>query len=235
MFGYRYDTETGLYYLQSRYYNPEWGRFINADALGGQVGELLSHNIFAYCSNNPIVFNDQSGYNREIMCDGGGGGALIYAAVSGGLADCLRGLLYGFVGTIESIATGALVRNYINSISSSQTKAKTKTKTVASTNTNSQNSKYLRAKVTHPGADVYVDQPLNLQSARMILEIGGDVYANNAADAQALCIAVGGGFTGPTNDGNPLSAMHYHPLSYAARGHVFFGKDPNLKFVTIFK
>ncbi|MEA4827168.1 MAG: RHS repeat-associated core domain-containing protein, partial [Clostridium sp.] len=29
--GYRYDNETGLYYLQSRYYNPEWGRFINAD------------------------------------------------------------------------------------------------------------------------------------------------------------------------------------------------------------
>jgi RHS repeat-associated core domain len=33
--GYRYDTETQLYYLNSRYYNPEWGRFINADALGG--------------------------------------------------------------------------------------------------------------------------------------------------------------------------------------------------------
>jgi RHS repeat-associated protein len=29
--GYRYDAETGLYYLQSRYYNPEWGRFLNAD------------------------------------------------------------------------------------------------------------------------------------------------------------------------------------------------------------
>lgn len=42
--GYRYDTETGLYYLNSRYYNPEWGRFMNADALGGQVAELLSHN-----------------------------------------------------------------------------------------------------------------------------------------------------------------------------------------------
>jgi RHS repeat-associated protein len=36
--GYRYDTETGLYYLQSRYYNPEWGRFINANALLGNKG-----------------------------------------------------------------------------------------------------------------------------------------------------------------------------------------------------
>ena len=52
--GYRYDEETGLYYLQSRYYNAEWGRFINADALIGQPGDLLSFNMFAYCKNNPV-------------------------------------------------------------------------------------------------------------------------------------------------------------------------------------
>lgn len=67
--GYRYDTETGLYYLQSRYYNPEWGRFINADALGGSVGELLSHNVFAYCKNNPISMSDEDGF-RPIYCVG---------------------------------------------------------------------------------------------------------------------------------------------------------------------
>ena len=52
--GYYYDTESGLYYLQSRYYDPQTGRFINADGVGGKVGELGSHNIFAYCENNPI-------------------------------------------------------------------------------------------------------------------------------------------------------------------------------------
>ena len=52
---YRYDTETGLYYLQSRYYNPEWGRFINFDNYGGQIGDLLSHNGYAYCCNNPVL------------------------------------------------------------------------------------------------------------------------------------------------------------------------------------
>ena len=62
--GYRYDTETGLYYLQSRYYNAEWGRFINADALGGSVGELLSHNVFAYCKNNPVNYFDPNGFRR---------------------------------------------------------------------------------------------------------------------------------------------------------------------------
>ena len=59
--GYRYDTETGLYYLQSRYYSPDWGRFINMDATGGKIGELLSHNVFAYCMNNPVNMSDPDG------------------------------------------------------------------------------------------------------------------------------------------------------------------------------
>jgi len=59
--GYRYDTEIGLYYLQSRYYNPEWGRFINADGLVGTPGKLISHNMFAYCENNPVNLGDPDG------------------------------------------------------------------------------------------------------------------------------------------------------------------------------
>lgn len=58
---YRYDTETGLYYLNSRYYNPEWGRFINGDNYGGEVGTTLTHNIYAYCLNNPINRYDPTG------------------------------------------------------------------------------------------------------------------------------------------------------------------------------
>uniref|UniRef100_UPI0022EB9585 RHS repeat domain-containing protein n=1 Tax=Romboutsia lituseburensis TaxID=1537 RepID=UPI0022EB9585 len=59
--GYRYDNETEFYYLQSRYYNPEWGRFLNADSLVGETGELLSHNMFAYCSNDPVNNEDPDG------------------------------------------------------------------------------------------------------------------------------------------------------------------------------
>jgi len=47
--GYVYDEETGLYYLRSRYYNPEWGRFINADA-------LIKGNLYSYCKNEPIQY-----------------------------------------------------------------------------------------------------------------------------------------------------------------------------------
>ena len=60
--GYRYDSETGLYYLQSRYYNPDWIKFINADSIIGISGVLLSHNAFAYCANNSINMIDSEGY-----------------------------------------------------------------------------------------------------------------------------------------------------------------------------
>ena len=58
--GYVYDTETGLYYLQSRYYNPGWGRFINADSLIDSRG-VHTQNVFAYCGNNPISNVDDDG------------------------------------------------------------------------------------------------------------------------------------------------------------------------------
>ncbi len=61
--GHYYDTETGLYYLNSRYYDPQTGRFINADSIGGQVGNLNSHNLFEYCGNNPITGADPTGHD----------------------------------------------------------------------------------------------------------------------------------------------------------------------------
>lgn len=59
--GYYYDTETGFYYLNSRYYDPEICRFINADGYVSTGQGLLSHNMFAYCENNPINRADPSG------------------------------------------------------------------------------------------------------------------------------------------------------------------------------
>lgn len=57
--GYYYDNETGLYYLNSRYYDAETGRFINAD---GQLNEgVLGYNIFAYCENDPVNGSDPNG------------------------------------------------------------------------------------------------------------------------------------------------------------------------------
>ena len=61
--GYYYDSETGFYYLQSRYYDPEIGRFINADSYAStDIVGLLSTNMFSYCENDPINRSDHSGH-----------------------------------------------------------------------------------------------------------------------------------------------------------------------------
>ena len=62
--GYIYDRETGFYYLQSRYYDPTIGRFLNADdtAFLGASGTLVGWNLFVYCENNSVNGLDPSGY-----------------------------------------------------------------------------------------------------------------------------------------------------------------------------
>ena len=59
--GYQYDEETGLYYLQSRYYDPEVGRFISADGYVSTGQGILGHNMYAYCNNNPVNHLDPAG------------------------------------------------------------------------------------------------------------------------------------------------------------------------------
>ena len=102
--GYVYDSESGFYYLQSRYYDPEVGRFINADdpTYLGSDGTPLSFNLFTYCTNNPISKIDETGcapkwwesilvgvaviavaaiVTAAVVTTGGGAGALLATAV----------------------------------------------------------------------------------------------------------------------------------------------------------
>ena len=61
--GYVYDTETGFYYVSSRYYDPEIGRYLNADSvIAGVGGSVQGYNLFAYCFNNPVNMSDSSGH-----------------------------------------------------------------------------------------------------------------------------------------------------------------------------
>ena len=86
--GYYYDDETGFYYVSSRYYDPEIGRWIspepNVDY--GEFDEgagLLGYNVYAYCANNPVMFKDETGESITLAC------VLIFAGI---------GLIVGAVG-----------------------------------------------------------------------------------------------------------------------------------------
>ena len=62
--GYYYDTELGFYYLQSRYYDPAVGRFINADGIttiAATPNGLYDKNLYSYCDNNPVMRKDDGG------------------------------------------------------------------------------------------------------------------------------------------------------------------------------
>ena len=78
---YRYDREIDWYYLNSRYYNPEIMRFISSDGLLGQMGDILSTNMYAYCGNNPVMYIDPSG---ESFIFALGIGFLLGAIIGGG-------------------------------------------------------------------------------------------------------------------------------------------------------
>ena len=128
--GYYYDTETSLYYLQSRYYDPEVGRFINPDAYASTGQGILGANMFTYCGNNPVILSDENG-NRFIYAntrtygkvsettDSGTGFPFIYGQATCALANSLVSeALFSHVGC-EIAATYNILRYYgINQSSS---------------------------------------------------------------------------------------------------------------------
>ena len=81
--GYVYDTETGLYYLQSRYYDPFAGRFLNADdfTYTSLTGSVLSSNLYSYCENNSVNNIDNSGYSTLSIILNIAGMILSYASL----------------------------------------------------------------------------------------------------------------------------------------------------------
>jgi len=105
--GYYFDAETGLYYLNSRYYNPQWGRFLNADdatVITATPGALTDKNLYIYCDNNPVMRADEDGEFWNVIV-----GAVV-GAVAGGLIAALNGEdTAGIViGALSGAASGAV-------------------------------------------------------------------------------------------------------------------------------
>ncbi len=103
--GYYFDTETGLYYLLSRYYDPAVGRFINADSLISQKS-TLGFNVFAYCNNNPVKLTDPDGHFPFLAITAAIGAAA--GAVIGGVRAAKSGKSV-WKGALKGAAIGGLI------------------------------------------------------------------------------------------------------------------------------
>ena len=99
--GYVYDTETKLYYLNSRYYNPATGRFINADIFVSTGQGTLGSNMYAYCGNNPVNKSDPSGALANWIIGGLIGGLV------GGISAAFQGKDV-FAGAMQGAVSGAI-------------------------------------------------------------------------------------------------------------------------------
>ena len=109
--GYYLDDETGLYYLNARYYDPEIGRFISPDSIDYLDPESINGlNIYIYCGNNPVMNIDPSGHFAFILLFAAafiGFGlsfsisVLTQAAFNNGHVNWLNALIDGLFGAIS--------------------------------------------------------------------------------------------------------------------------------------
>ena len=110
--GYFYDTDLGFYLLESRYYDPETGRFINADGVLDNRVEG-NKNLYAYCANDPINYCDENGRWLASMVAGAvigaASGAITAWAKGGSKKDIKRAAFYGGIsGAVSGLIGGVL-------------------------------------------------------------------------------------------------------------------------------
>lgn len=207
---YYFDTETGLYYLQSRYYDPQIERFINADSQFDKNAGLLKGILFAYCANNPVGCIDSTGTSSLSATDdyieddnplndyfgigGGSGGGIAIIHMAGGTATAI------------SIWTLLEVLKL-----KSKAKEKTKVKEIAiSKEDTSREYYYWAAELI--GKQVVILQPLSFAEACERVANYGNVMCPNQDAARAIIITNGyRNAVGPERGKGEGFYWHYHP------------------------
>ena len=236
--GYYYDAETGFYWLQSRYYDPEACRFINADGLVSTGQGILGHNIFAYCLGNPVNLEDSNGEMAAAA------GALAWGAATGGANAwnpagwIILGVTAGAAVAIwvipwdsvgRSISNGwNQVKSKASSVSISRSISKAVSKAKATIRNEKRRYDYWIASYINYGygRGTYIPTtPLSYSRAISYVRGGGSVFADSINNAYKLAKAVGGGT--PARDpahGGLGYWRHYHATRGGRRigGHIFY-------------
>ena len=190
--GYYYDVETGWYYLNARYYDPNVGRFLSPDVILGANGGLQGYNLFAYCNNNPVMFADPSG-NFAIF-----GGLVLgkaAAAVAGAVATVFVTL--GSVilsGRAEQVGSGVIdgVSDLWNKIkdlfaSKEEDKVVDLAPDVAKTEENSPSTEVTNYQVAYrQNKEVIVGDYITFQEAAARVSSGLDVMCSDSVSAFSL-------------------------------------------------
>ena len=192
--GYFYDHETGLYYLQSRYYDPEVGRFLNADVFASTDTNNIACNMFAYCENDPVNQIDPDGYvgfsSKNIML----------MMTDGSSSDGY--LLFGIAVAFASVVSQR--KKETKSITVSLPKAKTKEKT------ESNNYSYWAAHLINK--EVVISDPLTFREACDRVSMGGSVMCKDEESAMAIVIANRyHNWVGPEKSNKTGAFPHFHP------------------------
>lgn len=225
---YYYDKETKLYYLNSRYYNSDWCRFINMDSYGGELrGHILSHNTYAL--NNPIVNYDS---------DGNFAFAIGIPAIAKGILALATTLvaynaLKGLITTAVTSIAGALNNPYVGTKTKNKEKSKATTKSTTKTSTKvlpisqyaPQQSEAIKpcttAKISK--GDVVRGERLTIEETINHVKMNNDVMCDTRISAYSVASQFAGFYEDPAHhNGAKGYYPHFHPWNGPNHPHIWF-------------
>ena len=224
--GYYYDSESGLYYLNTRYYDPSICRFVNADTvsvLSNNNNYNTYHlNFYSYCDNSPVVRYDPTGMFWQELWQSMEQFGYLYAYL-GGIAAVDGPLPIGDVIAILGvlgITSYAIYLAATTDLSDSLPRTDTRT----DEKNQKQSGKYFEAFTLGKGNGiaVYMFPCFDIYKAAELINNNYDVWTQLQSDALAVAIYVSGGFEGPETNGKG-NCQHYHLKKRRNGTHIFFG------------